>query len=85
MEDKKYSVLELTEKLIGVIEPIASSEHDIICSENIEVYKSVVHGMISKLIYVSRSSGSTFASQAKVGKEAKRILKSLRDEINESL
>ena len=85
MEDKKYSVLELTEKLIGVIEPIASSEHDEMCAENIEVYKSVVRGMIDRLVYVSRSSDSPYASQAKVGKEAKRMLQSLRDEINESL
>lgn len=85
MEDKKYSVLELTEKLIGKIEPIASSEYDTICAENIKAYENVVDGMIDRLIYISRESSSPYDSQARVGKEAKRILQSIRDEINESL
>ena len=85
MEDKKYSILELTETLIGRIKPIGLSEYDNICAENIETYKDVVHGMIDRLIDVSKSNYSPYGSESNVGRLAKDFLEEVVDTINESL
>lgn len=83
--EKKYNLTDVIYNMIGEVEPIASSEFDSECLENLNEYEDIIYDMISKLTYVSSHKDSPYSSQAMVGKKADKILRRLLDEINCSL
>lgn len=79
-------VKEVVDELIGKIDPIASSEYDTECLNNISEYIKLCDKMIFDLSHISaRCKDSSCSSIANVGLKATSFLIDLRDSLIEDL
>ena len=74
----------VVDNLIGNTEPIASSEYDAECFENIKEYIALCDKMLFDLSHIaSRHKDSPYTSASKVGCKAASFLEDLRDTLND--
>lgn len=79
-------IVKVTRTLIGKVKPIADSSYDGKIKANIEKLGNVISCLIADIGYMSCDSfDSPFASEEECGKLGYRILKNIRNEIDEYL
>ena len=76
----------VVDKLIGNIRPIASSEYDRECLENIGEYINLCDKMIFELCHIAyKHKDSPYKSASRVGVKAFEYLVDLNDSLSEDL
>lgn len=78
-------IYEVTKKLIGRTFPIGETNSDEKSFENQKELEQLISSLIGEILYISREKERCEDSISKAGKQAFRYLKSLRDDLNETV
>lgn len=82
---KSETIIEVMEKLIGDVGAIGKSEYDRECHENLKTLEKILEYFTDKVITESYCAGSYMGSVAHNGQYAKKILRKLKDQIDDAL
>ncbi|EGO6516584.1 hypothetical protein ACFJX8_04945 [Enterococcus faecalis] len=79
MEDKKYTLNEIVDQLVGPVNPVADSRVDEERSENLDKLISLINHLGLQLFQVSTSDLEMYSSANTVIKKAKEASKELSE------
>ena len=77
-KDRLLTTLEVTEKLIGQVEPIGETNYDNKCLINIDELGFVAGELICTLIRISEKKESQYLSEKFVGKKAQEYVEEIK-------